>query len=86
MTITVSESTAKKVEQRAEAAGLSVDAYLDRLVREDEAWGEIATGFDERDDDFEAIRAAVSEGLQQAAQGEGIPAEEVFARAFRMKA
>ncbi len=66
MKITISAELEAQLEQKASAEGLTVEAYVERLIREDDA-------------EFDEIRAAVSEGLAQAERGEGKPAREVFA-------
>jgi len=59
MTIAVSANTAKRVEQRAEAVGLSVDEYLEQLVRGDEEWGELASApLPETNAEFHEIKPA----------------------------
>jgi hypothetical protein len=69
MTITITAELEAQVQERARAEGLSVDAYVERLIREEE-W----TEWDERaleasDPEFAEIQAAVAEGLAQAERG-----------------
>lgn len=80
MTISITPELERQVQQRAKAEGLSVEAYLERLIREDEAWGEHGErALSESDPEFADIRAAVSEGLAQAEREESRAAEDVFA-------
>lgn len=80
MTITIPPQLEAHVRDKAQAEGVSVEVYIERLIREDEEWTEESDGpLDENDPEFAEIRAAVREGLQQAASGEVRPAEEVFA-------
>jgi hypothetical protein len=59
---------------------MSVEAYVEQLVREDEDWGELAEApITPHDPEYAEIHAAVMEGLEQARRGESRPAEEVFA-------
>ena len=74
MTITISPDVESRAREKAAFAGLSVEAYVEQLILEDE-WPHS----DEDDPEFEEIRAAVMEGLDQFERGEGRPAEEVFA-------
>jgi len=67
------------VRNKARAEGVTVETYIEQLVREDEEWTEESEGpLHENDPEFAEIRAAVAEGLEQAGRGEGRPAEEVF--------
>ena len=80
MIITIPPELETAVRNKAQAEGLSVAAYVERLIREDEEWTEQSEEpLDDSDPDFADIRAAVMEGLEQAEGGEGTPAEEVFA-------
>lgn len=80
MTITIASELEAQVREKARAEGLTVESYLERLIREDELWSERLGGpLEEADPDCEEIRAAVQEGLEQAERGEGRPAQEVFA-------
>jgi hypothetical protein len=67
MTITISPELEAIVRRKAEAEGLSAGTYVERLIREEGEWG-----------DFEKVRAAVMEGLEQAVGGQGRPAKRVF--------
>jgi predicted transcriptional regulator len=80
LTITISAELEIEVRNKARAEGLSVEAYVERLIREDEEWVEQSEEpLDDRDPEFVDIRAAVTEGLEQAERGESRPAEQVFA-------
>ena len=80
MTIIISPDLEAEVRHKSQAEGLSVEAYIERLIREDEEWGEQSEEpLDDRDPHFADIRAAVMEGLREAERGEGRTAEEVFA-------
>jgi predicted transcriptional regulator len=80
MKITISTELEAQLQQNAAAEGLTVDAYVERLIREASAWEETTEEpLQETDPEFDEIRAAVSEGLAQAERGEGKPAREVFA-------
>ena len=80
MTITISAETAQRLQEKALAEGLSIEAYVEQLVREDEEWGDLsAAPLTEPDPQFSEVKATVMEGLEQAKRGEGHPAEEVFA-------
>ncbi len=85
MTITISPELEAQVRKKAQAEGLSVEAYVARLIREDEDWTEQSERpMNDNDPDFGEIRTAVLEGLEQAEKGESRAAEEVFA-ALRAK-
>jgi len=80
MTITISPELSEQVREKARAEGLSIEGYVERLIREDEEWVEFSEELlNETDSEFVDIRAAVSEGLQQSERGEGRPAQQVFA-------
>jgi len=80
MTITISAELSAQLQQNATTEGLTVEAYVERLIREDAAWAEITEEpLQETDPEIDEIRTAVSEGLAQAERGEGKPAREVFA-------
>ena len=80
MTITIPPQLEAHVRDKAQAEGVSVETYIEQLIRDDEEWTEQPVGpSDENDPEFAGIRAAVREGLEQAERGEGRPAEEVFA-------
>ena len=79
MTITISPELSEQVREKAQAEGLSIEAYVERLIREDEEWAERSEEIlCESDSEFDEIRAAVSEGLEQAERGESKPAQQVF--------
>lgn len=80
MKITISAELEAQLQQKAIAEELTVEAYVERLIREDAAWVETTEEpLQETDSEFDEIRAAVSEGSAQAERGEGKPAREVFA-------
>ena len=80
MKITISTELESQLQRNADAEGLTVEAYVERLIREDNAWAEsIEEVLQETDTGFAKTRATVSEGLAQAERGEGKPAREVFA-------
>ena len=80
MTITIPRELEAEIQAKAEAEGISVEAYIERLIVEHEEWGEEAEEpLRESDPEFGEIQAAVQEGLEQAERGESRPAEEVFA-------
>ncbi|MGO9273637.1 MAG: hypothetical protein ACLQOO_25935 [Terriglobia bacterium] len=80
MNLTVSSELETQLRNRAQAEGISIEAYVERLIREDEDWDEQSEPpLDENDPEFEITRIAVMEGLAQAERGESRPAEEVFA-------
>jgi len=80
MQITISVELEAQLQHKANAEGLTVEAYVERLIREDNAWAETTEEpLQETDPEFDEIRTAVSEGLAQAERGEGKPASEVFA-------
>ena len=80
MTITISAELEAQMKEKAKAEGITVEAYVERLIREDAAWAEsMEEPLDETDTECDDIRAAVSEGLAQAERGEGKPARDVFA-------
>ena len=79
MTITIPQDVEQLARENAAAEGVSVEAYVAQLIREDE-WTEFdAPPLDENDPEFEEIRAAVMEGFEQFERGEGQSAEEFFA-------
>ncbi len=80
MKIILSAELEAQLQQKANAEGLTAEAYVERLIREDGAWGETTEEpLQETDPEYDEIRAAVSAGLAQAERGEGKPAREVFA-------
>jgi hypothetical protein len=80
MAILISPDLEAQAKQKASAEGLTTEAYVERLILEDEEWRELATeSLGESDADISEIRTAVQEGLAQAERGEGRPAQEVFA-------
>ena len=80
MGLQISTELEAQLRKRAEDEGISVEAYIERLVRRDEEWQQDADApLPEDDMEVENIRTAVTEGLEQAAQGMTKPAAEVFA-------
>jgi predicted transcriptional regulator len=80
MTITISADLEAQMQEKAKAEGITVEAYIERLIREDAGWAEsMEKALQETDPEYDKIRAAVSEGLAQAERGEGKPARDVFA-------
>ncbi len=80
MNLTVSPELETQLRNKAQAEGVSIEAYVERLIREDEDWDEQSEPpLDENDPEFENTRVAVMEGLAQAERGESRPAKEVFA-------
>ena len=80
MTISISPELEAQIQKKAMAEGMSVDAYVERLIREDEDWQEgVSNPLDETDPEFADIREAVMEGMEQAEAGQSRPAKEVFA-------
>ena len=85
MTITISPEAERRLRERAQAEGMSVEAYIEQLIREDEDWGQLSeVPVAANDLEFGAVKAAVMEGLEQAKRGESRPAEDVF-RELRAK-
>ena len=81
MTITIAPELEAQLVETAEAEGLTVDAYIGRLIREENDWQELhEEPLSESGPEFAEIRAAVHKGLEQAERGEGRPATEVFAQ------
>ena len=80
MTITISVELEAQIKEKAKVEGITVEAYVERLIREDAAWVEsMEEPLHETGTECDEIRAAVSEGLAQAERGEGKPARDVFA-------
>ncbi len=80
MNLSISPELEIQLRNKARAEGISIEAYVERLIREDEEWDEQSEpALDENDREFENIRVAVMEGLAQAERGQSRPAEEVFA-------
>jgi len=79
MTITIAKELEDHLRERAEAEGLTIEAYVERLIREDSGWSETEEEpLDKSHPEYEQIRAAVREGLEQAERGEALPAEDVL--------
>jgi predicted transcriptional regulator len=84
MAILISPDLEAQARQKARAEGLTTEAYVERLIQEDEEWRELPEEpLAETDSEFREIHAAVQEGLAQAERGEGRPAQEVFAELRR---
>lgn len=80
MTITISREAEDLLRRRASAEGMSVEAYIEQLVREDNAWGELSEApISPQNKSFAEVQTAVMEGLAQAKRGESRPAADVFA-------
>ena len=87
MTIIISPGLEEEVQVQARAEGVPVEAYIERLIRENLRITRVdaeAAMIDESDPEFAEIQAAVTEGLEQFERGEGRPARAVFA-ALRAK-
>lgn len=79
MTITISPDVERVARERAAEEGIGLEAYIAQLILNDELGELDLSPMDENHPDFEEVRAAVMEGLEQADRGEGVSAEEVFA-------
>jgi formate dehydrogenase maturation protein FdhE len=80
MSINLPPELEAHVIEKARAEGVSVEAYIERLIREDEEWSEhLEAPLDETDPDFVQTRKAVLEALEQVERGESRPAQDVFA-------
>ena len=82
MTITISPGLEEQVQGQARAEGVPVEAYIERLIRENLQFGRVdadAATIDKSDPEFAEIHAAVTEGLEEFERGEGRPARTVFA-------
>jgi len=80
MDITISSELEEQALEQAKAEGLTVEAYVEQLIREDKGWKEYAEGpLGAAHPEFDEVRRAVTEGLEEAERGEGKPAAEVFA-------
>ncbi len=79
MTLTISPELEEQVRSRARAEGMTMAAYVEQLIREDDSWLEqVEEPLDESDPDFPEISAAIHEGLEQAEAGLATPAEDYF--------
>ena len=79
MTLTISPELEEQVRSKARAEGLTMAAYVEQLIREDDCWLEqVEAPLDESDPDFPEISAAIREGLEQAEAGLATPAEDYF--------
>lgn len=73
MTVTISKELEVQVRNKAKAEGVSVESYVESLIREDEEWREQSEEpLEASDPEFAHVQAAVT-------RGEGRVAEEVFA-------
>ena len=80
MEITISSELVEQAREIAKAEGLTVEAYLERLIREDQEWREYSEEpLDAADPEFEEVRQAVMEGLEDVEGGDSKPAAEVIA-------
>jgi hypothetical protein len=80
MDITISSELAEQARQRAQAEGLTVEAYVEQLIREDQEWKEYSEDLMDPDHpEFGEVHKAVMEGLEQAERGEGESAAKTFA-------
>ena len=84
MIISISPDVERLAREKAATEGISVEAYVEQLIREDEPIEFKAQSITRQDPEFDEVRSAVIEGWEQAERGEGRPAEEVFAK-FRAK-
>jgi hypothetical protein len=67
MTITIPPELEVTVRNKAQSEGLSIEAYVERLIREDEQFIEQSEEpLDDTDPEFAEIREAVLEGLARA--------------------
>jgi len=81
MTITIEADLADELQERARAEGLTVQAYVERLMRDESDWKELSEEpLARTDPEFAEIWSAVKEGLGQAERGEARPMDEVLAR------
>jgi len=65
----------------SELAGLTVEAYVERLIREEDVWATLSEPtLTEDSPDFAEIQAAIDEGLTPAEAGASVPAHQVFAQ------
>ena len=79
MTITIGPELETKIQEKAKSEGLTVQAYVERLIREDEEWGQpLEEPIEESCPEFQEIQQAVMQGLEEAERGEGRPAHEAF--------
>jgi len=80
MEITISSELVEQACELAQAEGLTVEAYVERLIREDQEWRQYSEEpLDATDPEFEEVRKAVMEGLEDIERGDSKPAAEVIA-------
>jgi len=80
MDITISSELLEQARERAKAEGLTVEAYVEQLILEDQDWKEYSEeSLDADQPEFDEVREAVMEGLEEVERGEGKPAAETFA-------
>jgi hypothetical protein len=71
MTITISPEAERRLRERAHAEGVSIGAYVEQLIREDEECGEVAEApIAHHDPEFGEVKAALTEGLYYAIFGD----------------
>ena len=84
MTLTISPELEEQVRSKARAEGLTMAAYVEQLIREDDCWLEqVEAPLDESDPDVPEISAAIREGLEQAEAGLAVPHRTNLGRAGR---
>ena len=79
MTITITQDVEQLARANAAEEGVSVEAYVEQLILEDEWRPDPDEQLDESDPEFEEICSEVMEALEQVERGEGSPAREFFA-------
>ena len=86
MAMNIPQELEDQVRAKAAQRGLTVNAYLEYLISNEDSdreLGELASGpLDDSDPDFEEIRQAVREGLDDVDRGDVRPAAEFFAEIF----
>jgi len=80
MTITIGPELEEQARRKAQAEGLTIQTYIERLIQEDAGWEKNAEEpLRESDPELHEIRSAVMEGLNDAERGGSKSAQEVFA-------
>jgi hypothetical protein len=77
MTVTVSPNVEAQAREKAAAEGISVEAYVAKLILED-LWMEFENDSAEEDPEFVDIHSAVMEGLEQIDRGGETGPRSVF--------